>query len=360
MILAGGSGVRLWPMSRKNLPKQLIPFIDGKTLLEVAVERLEGLVEPERQYICAGLSHRDILLRVLHGWPGEQFLGEPLGRDTLNAVGFSSAVIARRDPDAVLAVFTADHIITPVDEFQRVVSGGYGLVEKHPETLVTFGIAPTGASTGYGYLELADVFDGEARLLRRFHEKPAQATAESYFSAGPSRYLWNSGMFVWRVSTLLDCIRRYEPETHTLLMEIAGAWDTSARQEVLEAMYPRLKKISIDYAVMEPASRDPRVNVAAIPMSLNWLDVGSWTTYAKVCRTDVNGNAPAAPKTLLRDARGNLVVSSDPHHLVAVLGCQDLIVVHTENATLVCHASQAEAVKQLHQEAGEKFGEDYL
>ena len=222
-------------------------------------------------------------------------LGEPCGRDTLNAVGFSAAVLARRDPEAIIAVFTADHIIEPVDQFQAIVDAGYALVEKHPETLVTFGIAPDQRRpSGYGYLELGEPFDGSARRLRQFREKPDLETAQQYFEAGPERFLWNSGMFVWRAATLLDCIRRYAPENHAGLMRIADAWDTPRRQAVLEEVYPTLKKISVDYAVMEPASRDPAVTVAAIPMPLRWLDVGSWPSLAETCPRDEHGNALAA------------------------------------------------------------------
>ena len=185
VIIAGGSGTRLWPMSRAALPKQLIPFIGGRSLLEIAVERLEGLLPPERCFVCAGQAHAEAIARALPQLGPEQFLGEPCGRDTLNAVGFSAAVLARRDPEAMIGVFTADHIIEPVDQFQAIVDAGYALVERHPETLLTFGIAPTGPATGYGYLELGEAFDGSARRLRQFREKPDLETARQYVAAGP-------------------------------------------------------------------------------------------------------------------------------------------------------------------------------
>ena len=345
--MAGGSGVRLWPMSRRGLPKQLIPFIGGRSLLEIAADRLEGLAPEANRYICAGEAHREAVLGALGGWPEERYIGEPAGRDTLAAVALSAAVIARRDPEAAIAVFTSDHLIEPVDGFRRTVARGYELVERHPETLVTFGVAPDGPSTGYGYLELGEELEGGARRVREFREKPAAAPAREYFEAGPDRYLWNSGMFVWRAATLLDCVRLYEPAAREAVARAAAAWDAPERAAVLAAAYAGLRKVSLDYAIMEPASRDPLVRVAAIPMPLRWLDVGSWPSWARTLAADERGNAVAA-RALLQDASRNVIASSDPGHLVAVLGCEDLIVIHTPGATLVCRADQAEAIKQLH------------
>jgi mannose-1-phosphate guanylyltransferase len=356
LTIAGGSGTRLWPMSRAALPKQLIPFIGGRSLLEIAIGRLDGLVPAERRFVCAGQAHAEAIRHALPQLGAEQFLGEPCGRDTLNAVGFSAAVLARRDPEAAIAVFTADHIIEPVDQFQAIVRAGWELVEQHPQALVTFGIAPTGPVTGYGYLELGEPFDASSRRLRQFREKPDRPTAQQYFEAGPERFLWNSGMFVWRAATLLDCIRRYAPDNFAGLMRIADAWDTPRRQSVLEEVYPQLKKISVDYAVMEPASRDAAVAVVSVAMPLNWLDVGSWPSLAQTCPRDEQGNATAAERILLMDTRGTLAASSDPKHLIAAIGCDDLIIVHTPDATLVCRSDCADAIKELHRQVAERFG----
>lgn len=357
LIIAGGSGTRLWPMSRAALPKQLIPFISGRSLLKIALDRLDGMLPSEQCLICAGQTHAQAIRQALPHVGPEQFLGEPCGRDTLNAVGFSAAVIAQRDPQATIAVFTADHIIEPVDQFQAIVNAGYDLVEQHPETLVTFGITPTAAATGYGYLELGDPFDGPAQRVRQFREKPNLETAQQYFAAGPARFLWNSGMFVWRASTLLDCIHRYAPQNYAGLMQIAEAWDTPQREAVLNNVYPTLKKISVDFAVMEPASCDPAVTVAAIPMPLRWLDVGSWPSLAETCPHDEHGNALAADRAVLLDTRGTLAASSDPKHVIATIGCDNLIIVHTPDATLVCRADCADSIKELHRQVAERWGE---
>jgi mannose-1-phosphate guanylyltransferase len=360
LILAGGSGVRLWPMSREDFPKQLIPFIGGKSLLELAWERLRGLVPPDRCYVCAGARHRQAVLQALPELPPGGFLGEPVGRDTLNAIGFSAAVIARRDPDATIAVFTADHLIEPAGEFQRIVTRGYEVVERHPDFLVTFGVEPTFPSTGYGYLQLGAPLEDGGRLVERFQEKPDAAAARRYFESGPQAYLWNSGMFVWRAATLLDCIRRFSPANYAGLMRIAEAWDAPGWDQVAAQVYPGLDKISVDYAVMEPASRDAEVRVAALAMPLRWLDVGSWATFAAACPAGASGNRASGAQAVFEETSGTLAVSSDPEHLIAALGCEDLIIVHTADATLVCRADRAEAVKALQQIVRDRFGGRFL
>jgi mannose-1-phosphate guanylyltransferase len=356
LIIAGGSGTRLWPMSRADLPKQLIPFINGKSLLEIAFQRIEGLIPASRCYICAGLKHRDAIFAGLSALEKENFLGEPMGRDTLNAIGLSAAVLAAKDPQAVFAVLTADHLIEPVDKFQKIIEQGFTLVEREPQTLVTFGITPTGPATGYGYLELGESIAGGGKIVKQVKEKPPLPVAEEYFSKGPDHYLWNSGMFVWHAATLLDCIKRLEPAVYAGLTKIAQAWDTSEREKVLSEIYPTLKKISIDYAVMEPASRLEQISVAAIPMPLNWLDVGSWPAFAQTCAHDGNGNSLAVEKHILSETSNCLLASSEPDHLIAMIGCQDLIVIHTKNATLICPADKAEHIKELYNQAEKHFG----
>jgi mannose-1-phosphate guanylyltransferase len=362
LIMAGGSGTRLWPMSRGGRPKQLIPFLDGKSLLQTAFDRVEGLIERENRYVCAGRRHEQVILAETPGLEKNNFIGEPVGRDTLNAVGLSAAVLAAKDPDAVMAIFTADHLIEPAVKFRGIVEKGFELVERFPKTLVTFGITPTFPATGYGYLELGEKFENAdfASRVSQFKEKPPLESAQQYFEQGPARYLWNSGMFVWRADTLLDCIRRFEPAVYAGLAEIAAAWNAKNRTAVLDKIFPQLKKISIDFAVMEPASRDASVRVAAVPMPLTWLDIGSWPSFAQTCRKDEHQNALAVGEHVLIESRNCLAASSDPEHLIALVGCQNLLVIHTPDATLVCPADQAEQIKELYKQIESRYGGKYL
>jgi mannose-1-phosphate guanylyltransferase len=269
----------------------------------------------------------------------------------------SAAVIVRQDAEAVIGAFTSDQLIEPQERLAAAVQEGFALLESQPRTLLAFGISPTHPATGYGYLELGPAAGGNAREVTRFREKPDLSTAEGFLAAGAGRYLWNSGMFLWRAETFLDCVRRYAPENFRGIQKIADAWGTARRQRVLEAVYPGLKKISVDFAVMEPASREQYARIAALPLSLRWQDVGSWASYPAA--PDDSGNAVTAERCLLEDSRRTLVVSEDPGHLVAVVGAQDLVVVHTPRATLVCRRELAERVKEIAALAAERFGPEY-
>ena len=341
-------------MSTAVQPKQLIPFINGRSLLQIAYERLDGLVDPENRFICAGNAHKEIIIDRLAGFGEKQFLGEPTGRDTLNALAYSAAVLQKLDPEAVMAVFTADHIIEPVDQFLKIVEQGYEVVENNENTMVTFGITPEHAATGFGYLELGDEFYGNAHLLKQFKEKPIKADAEKYFAAGAANYLWNSGMFVWKAETLLECVKKYEPENYKQIIKIAEAWDTDEFEPTLEKVYPDLKKISIDFAVMEPASKDDEFKVAAVPMPLTWLDIGSWTAFSEICDSDDSKNSYGIINHLLIDSSNTLVASEDDGHLIAGIGLEDMIVIHTPKATMICPKDRDQDIKKLYNAVKEK------
>lgn len=376
MIMAGGAGTRLWPMSRKDRPKQLIKFItpsgDGRvapqSLLELAADRLEGLIDPKRRYICTAEGYREIIRKELSSFgdkaANDRILGEPVGRDTVNAVGLTAAVLHKLDKDAIFAVLTADHIIEPHEVFRERMDLGFRLVEDDESRLVTFSIKPTYPATGFGYVERGSPIRGVkgtdskgphlAFHVERFVEKPDRPRAEAYVQSG--HFGWNSGMFVWKARTFLDALEKYKPDNFEGLSKVGAAWGTKKQKPVLEEVYPTLPKISVDYAVMEPATKDKKrpFPVCTVPMDVKWLDVGSWPSYAQTLNADPAGNRSAGQSTpLIVHGKNNLVVGAVPGHTVALLGCEDMIVVHTADATLVMPRARAEELKELHAKVDE-------
>jgi mannose-1-phosphate guanylyltransferase len=300
--------------------------------------------------------------------PEANYYGEPEGRDTLAALALSSALIAARDPEAAIAVFTSDHVIRPAAELRSLVDRAYRLVEAEKDLIVTFGVQPDRPATSFGYLELAAPLSspagGGAHLLRRFHEKPELALAERYLAEGPERWLWNSGMFVWKAAFFLDLVRRYEPtiaegvERIVAEASLPGAGPgTKAFREVMALVYPGLKRISVDFGVMEPASRDKDVRIAALPLSCEWRDIGSWPAYGELLEPDASGNR-ASGQALFLDSRDCLAVGDTG--LVALLGCEGLVVVRSGDCVLVCPKDRVEEVKRLRGLAGEAGGGAYL
>lgn len=362
LIMAGGSGTRLWPLSRRNKPKQLLPLIRGKSLLQLAYERLRGILPPDRIYVCTKSLYSESVFENLPELPRENLLGEPEGRDTANAVGFGAAILQQKDPNAVMAIVTADHVIEPVEKFQEAIKLAFDLTSQRPEALVTFGIIPNEGHTGLGYIHRGEGVPvhaqrGAWRVLA-FKEKPDKATADRYVESG--RYYWNSGMFVWRAETVLRELQLHLPEAHRGLMSIAQAWNTPARDSVVQETYPKLPKISIDYAVMEPASLGKgKAQVFTVEMPVNWLDVGSWPALADTLTLDEKENARDCDVCVLIDCDNNIIVSHDPDHLVAAVGVSDMIIVHTRDVTMVCPKRDAQRVKELVAQAKEAYDDRF-
>ena len=351
VIMAGGAGTRLWPLSRQDRPKQLLRLIGGVSLLRKSYERLRVLLEPEEIFIITGTVHLEQVAAELPELPHENLIGEPCGRDTAAAIGMSAALLHRRDRRTVMGIFTADHLIEPVDRFARAVERGFEAAVEHPEALVTLGIKPTWAHTGLGYIHRGQSLSEQLYRVAQFKEKPDLATAEQYLGSG--EHYWNSGMFLWRTETILGELEQHLPDSHDKLMRLAEAWDSSGGGDVAEQLYPTLEKISIDFAVMEKASQ-----VLVVPMDCKWLDVGSWTALASALEADEHGNTKAVDKAALLEADGNVLVA-EGDHLIAAIGVSDLIVVHSPDATLICRKQDAEKIKPLVEQLKQDYGQRY-
>ena len=361
VIMAGGSGTRLWPLSRSARPKQLLDVVatpDGgaRSLLAEAFARLEHVLPAERIWVCTAARYADAVRTALPGLRPDRLVLEPTARDTANAVGLAAALVHDVDPDAELAVVSADHVIRPVDRFADALRTAYDVLAGRPDALVTLGVTPTSPATGFGYVHRgAPAAVPGAWEVVAFREKPDRATAEAYLASG--EYLWNSGMFVWRAATVLDALAAHLPASAEGLRRVVVAPSGPERDAVLAEVFPTLPKISVDYAIMEPVSAEPG-RVVTVALDVDWLDVGSWPALAHTLAADAAGNAIGGPVVLL-DASGNVVLSDDPDHVVALVGVRESVVVHTRDVTMVCPVTDAERVKQLLAEVEVRFGNRY-
>ena len=341
VILAGGSGERFWPLSTPARPKQFVTLFGGVPLIRQAVDRLEGLVPPERILVVTAANLVDASAEACGNIPRANIVGEPCRRDTAAACALACGLVAARDPEGVAAILTADQLIGDAPLFRQTLADA-AAVAATEGTIVTIGIVPDHPATGFGYIEAGDALEtGTATRFHRaarFVEKPAEEKAREYVTSG--RFYWNSGMFIWSVRTMAAAVRRSVPELAPLLEAPARAPTPEALAAELAALYPDLPRISVDYAVME---RHPDIAMArgAFP----WDDVGSWPSAVKHFPADAQGNV-AVGDVATMDCNGSLVVSRGGG-LVAVLGLDDVIVVQTGTATLVCPKSRAQDLKKL-------------
>lgn len=342
VILAGGAGTRFWPLSTERRPKQFLKILDDRSLLRMSLERLEGMVPPQRILVLTKEEMKFFVARELPELPGKNILGEPLRRDTAAAVCLAALVCQKMFGETVMAVLTADHIICPIEQFQESLASAVRMAQSC-KALYTFGIPPTYPATGYGYLELGEELlrEGDVRHHRilRFREKPDLNTAKVYLESG--RFMWNSGMFVWSTQAILDEIQRHLPAHFQELSKATEYWDTPKWQEVLPRAFCSLDTISVDYGVMEKAQ-----DIRCVVGQWEWRDVGGWASIMELLPKDEKGNA-ARGKLFYQDSMSNLVFCEDPEETVALVGVEGLVVARAGKKTLVARMDQAEKLKAL-------------
>ncbi len=345
MIMAGGGGTRFWPRSRDRRPKQFLSFAGDRTLLQETVDRIAAQVPPERTWVLTGEAYVADTAAQLPELPASHVIGEPFRRDTAACVGLGAALIAKDDPDATIVVMPADHVIEPVAEFHRAVHAAELFANENPGALLTFGIPPTYPSTGYGYIELAGPAGTrqgvQASRVAAFVEKPDGDTAERYVAGG--RHLWNAGIFVWKPGAVLGELGTSKPALHDAVSRIAAAWGTPAFDRVFRAEYETVEKVSIDFAVMEPAGKAGKVLVLHAPYQ--WDDVGSWLALERRNPQDADRNTVQGLHAGV--ATSGCVIVSDGGHLIGTLGVSDLIIIQNGDATLVASKDREGDVKAL-------------
>jgi len=358
VIMAGGTGKRLWPLSRRKRPKQVLKLLNDETLLRNCFDRLTPVFDERNIIILTNAGYADIVRENLPNLPYNNVIAEPAVRDTAGAIGLAAAVLTKYDPDATMAVVTADQVIEPAEVLQQAITDAMTFVKANPEHLVTFGIKPTFPSTQLGYIDCADPkkcpnCENEVYTVQAFREKPPVETAKEYLQTG--RFFWNSGMFVWKASTILANMDEFLPEASEPLRKIREAWDGPSQAEMLEDWFVKLPKISIDFAVMEKAA-----GVNAIRLDCKWLDLGSFAALADIIRSDDSGNTVVAGKSELLDCRDSIVVTEDKGHLIAMIGLENMVVAHSPDVTLVCHIDQTQRLKELLEHIEQHGGEQFL
>jgi mannose-1-phosphate guanylyltransferase len=339
LIMAGGSGTRLWPLSREARPKQSLKLIGGRSMFQHAVDRLLPFFDLGRIWVVTREGHKQLLQHQVPDLPESNFILEPEGRGTAPAIGLAAIQIFRNDPEAMMAVLTADHYITEIRHFQEVLSAAQKIAQNG--SLVTLGITPSKPSTAFGYIEqgskLENVDEFDVYRVRRFTEKPDRETANRMISSG--KYSWNSGMFIWQVKRIMDELRRQMPEFYKQLMEIDRVLGTQEYPKVLDQIWPQVSKETIDYGVMEGAE-----NVVVIPVEIGWTDVGSWDSLIGLLPADAHGNIIEGVHEGI-ETSSSLIIGEK--RLIATIGVNDLVIVDTEDALLVCARGKEQKVREI-------------
>lgn len=354
VLMAGGVGTRFWPRSRSKTPKQVLQIVDSQSMIQATYQRLRGLVKPGQVLIVTNVEHHNIIKEQLPEVQDESFILEPMGKNTAPCIGLAAVHVLNADPTGIMAVLPADHLITNVEEFQRVIRLAAQFVAEH-DGLVTLGIEPTGPATGYGYIQRGDKvseIDGHfVYRVKTFAEKPNYETAVRFLKSGD--FYWNSGMFIWKASTILKEIEENLPEIYEGLMEIKASLGKPNYAERVQDVYRRIRGISIDFGVMQSAT-----DVYVIPTDMGWSDVGSWEAVYQIAKKDKNKNAGGCKELVSLDSSENYVYS--PEKLVALVGVKNLVIVDTGDALLICRKNRSEEVKDLVELLKKKGLEEYL
>lgn len=355
VIMAGGTGTRFWPQSRRQMPKQFLRMTGDETLIQQAAHRCQPAIAAQQTWIVTGAAHAVETARQLPDVPSNQILVEPCGRNTAPCIGLAAIQLLASDPDAVMLVMPADHVIQPTAKFQQAVEQAVSLISDEPSTLVLFGVEPDYPATQFGYIQRGErVATSSCPMYRvkSFQEKPNLLTASRFMAT--SEYYWNCGIFVWRAQAILEALQEFAPEISERLSRLSKAIESDRWQDVLETEFPQMPSISIDYAVLEKAAG--RVSVLEAPFE--WDDVGSWHALPRLFSSDRDGNTIDGLCCPI-ETEGCIVRSSDKH-LVATIGLKDLIIVHTPTATLVADKRDEGSLKKLIAELEKKGLTDYL
>jgi len=342
IVMAGGSGTRFWPKSRRNSPKQLLRLHGDASMLQQTVARVAPLVPPERVYVITGADQAEAVRAQLPEVPADQVVAEPCPRDTAPCVGLAAEIVARRDPDGTMIVMPADHVIEPQETFLKTVRAAVGVIDDDPSAFVTFGIRPTRAETGYGYIERGESLGAPGGIalnrVAQFREKPDRATAEAFLADG--RFAWNSGIFLWRARAILDALAAHKPDLAAALDRVGKSLGTPEAGAVLAREFPSMEKVPIDKAVMERAG-----NVRVLEVVYDWNDVGDWRALTALVPADAAGNTVQGPVYAV-DTRDSIIVA-DGGGLIATLGVEGLVVVQSGGATLIARKDQLDKLKSL-------------
>jgi len=353
VIMAGGSGTRFWPLSRRCEPKQFLRFFGERSLIQLAYDRCQPTISADRFWVVTNEQMAAQTAEHLPSVPAAHILKEPCPRNTAPCIALAAACLLKRDPNAIMLTMPADHIIEPKEDFQSSVEQAVELIVNEPERLVLFGVPPTYPSTGYGYIERGDAEKGTAGIfpVTSFREKPGRETAESYLRDG--KYFWNCGIFVFRADRILRAINEHEPEMGKMLEQLMKQFGKSTWDDALNECFPTMKSISIDYAVLEREQ-----NIAVVEAPFEWDDVGNWSALERHNPQDKNGNTIIGEHVGINTS--NCIVRSTDGHVIATIGIENCIIVHTEDGTLVANRSDENAVREIVSQLNEDSLERYL